>query len=264
MKDYLAINKKSWDARLEAHLSSEFYNVKGFLEGKSSLNQIELDLLGNITGKSILHLQCHFGQDSISLSRMGANVTGVDFSDSAITKAKEFAEKMNTDTRFLCCDIYELPLYLEEKFDIVFTSYGTISWLPDLEKWSHVIQHFLKPNGQFIFVEFHPAVWMYDNDLKEVTYHYNNVEPIVEMEEGTYADTKANIHQTSICWNHGIGEVVNSLIQAGLEIKNLEEFCYAPYPFVSNSEKFDEGKYRITHFGNKFPLVYSIDAQMKR
>lgn len=260
MKDYLAINRKSWDARLEAHLNSEFYDVGGFLNGKSSLNQIELDLLGNIEGKSILHLQCHFGQDSISLSRMGAKVTGVDFSEKAILKAREFAEQSNTDTQFLCCDIYELPNLLQEKFDIVFTSYGTISWLPDLEKWSHVIQHFLKAGGRFIFAEFHPAVWMYDNDLKEVIYHYNNVEPIVEMEEGTYADTTADINQTSICWNHGIGEVVNSLIKAGMEIKKLEEFCYAPYPFVSNSEKFDEDKYRITHFGNKFPLVYAIEA----
>lgn len=162
-ENYIEINKHSWNNRTETHLNSEFYNMTGFLIGETSLNEIELELLGDISGKSILHLQCHFGQDSISLSRLGANVTGIDLSYKAIENAKIIAEKTQANTTFICCDIYDLKKHLDEKFDIVFTSYGTIGWLPDLDKWASIINHFLKPNGKFVFVEFHPVVWMFDD-----------------------------------------------------------------------------------------------------
>src|SRR5690606_22988486 len=168
MKDYLQINKESWNKRTEIHLVSEFYDVKGFLEGKSSLNPIELELFGEISGKSLLHLQCHFGQDTISLSRLGAKTVGVDLSDKAVEAARELAAKDGSDAEFICCDVYDLPDQLDEKFDLVFTSYGTIGWLPDLDKWANVISHFLKPGGKFVFVEFHPYIWMYDDDLNEI------------------------------------------------------------------------------------------------
>jgi 2-polyprenyl-3-methyl-5-hydroxy-6-metoxy-1,4-benzoquinol methylase len=124
--------------------------MQSFLEGKSTLNEIELQLLGDISGKKILHLQCHFGQDTMSLSRMGAKATGIDLSNKAIERAKEIALRLNLDTDFICCDLYDAPNHLNEKFDIVFTSYGTIGWLPDLDKWAKVVSHFLKPNGKFI------------------------------------------------------------------------------------------------------------------
>lgn len=258
--NYLEINKRSWDGRLDAHLASEFYDVENFIKGKTSLNSIELNLLGDIRGKSILHLQCHFGQDSISLSRMGANVVGVDFSERTIEKAKELAHKTGSSAQFVCSDVYQLPEVLDQHFDIVFTSYGTISWLPDLKKWSNVIAHFLKPGGQFVFAEFHPAIWMYDDNAEKVIYHYNNIDPIVEEETGTYADKNAPIREKCICWNHGIGEVINALINSGLCMNQLHEFCYAPYPFVKNCEEFEKGKFRIKHFGDKFPLVYALTA----
>lgn len=260
MNDYLEINKKSWNSRLDAHLTSDFYDMPNFMSGKSSLNDIELELLGNVEGKSILHLQCHFGQDTISLSRMGANTVGVDLSDKSIAEAKELAAQTGTTARFVCSDVYSLPQVLDEKFDVVFTSYGTISWLPDLDKWADVIQHFLKPSGKFIFAEFHPAVWMYDDDLKNVAHHYNNIMPIAEEETGTYADRDAEIKQSYVCWNHGIGEVVTSLLNKGLSLDQLKEHCYAPYPFINNCEQFEPGKYRITHFENKFPLIYALEA----
>lgn len=118
----------------------------------------------------------------------GAKATGIDLSDKAIERAREFTTKLNLDTRFVCCDIYDTPKFIEEKFDIVFTSYGTIGWLPDLDKWANVISHFLKPNGKFVMADFHPVVWMYDNDFNEVFYNYFNVEKIVEEKSGTYAD----------------------------------------------------------------------------
>ena len=260
MKNYLEINKKSWNTRLESHLSSEFYDVEGFLKGKNSLNPLELELLGDIRGKTILHLQCHFGQDTISLSRLGAEVTGVDFSEPSIEKARELATTSGENTTFICTDIYNLPTVLDQKFDLVFTSYGTISWLPDLTKWSEVVAHFLKPGGKFVFAEFHPAVWMYDDAVENITYHYNNIEPIVEEETGTYADKNAAISAKCVCWNHGIGEVVTNLINSGLVINQLDEFCHSPYPFIEKSEMISSGKYRIKHFGDKFPLVYALSA----
>lgn len=260
MDNYLEVNKKSWNTRLASHLESDFYDVKGFIAGKSSLNAIELDLMGDIKGKRILHLQCHFGQDTISLSRLGAEVVGVDLSDKAIEKAKELAITTKSSAQFVCSDVYELPKILDQEFDMVFTSYGTISWLPDLKKWASVIGHFLKPGGKFVFAEFHPVVWMYDDDVKEVTYHYHNTGAMMEEEEGTYADKNANIKEKCIFWNHGIGEVVNSLIASRLAIDTLNEYNYSPYSFVRNCEEFEKGKYRITHFENKIPLVYAIVA----
>jgi len=260
MDNFLEINKKSWNARLESHLASAFYDMPSFLKGKSSLNKIELDLLGTVKGKKILHLQCHFGQDSISLSRMGAEVTGVDLSDLAIEKGKALAKELGTDTKFICSNVYDLDEHLNEKFDIVFTSYGTISWLPDLNQWAGLISRYLKPSGQFIFAEFHPIVWAYDDDFTEVQYYYNNVEPISEEETGTYADKSANIKQAFVCWNHGIGEVVNNLIKNRLQIEDLQEYNYSPYPFVSDTVKITDKKYKVRKFGDKLPLVYSIKA----
>lgn len=260
MDDYLAINKASWNKRLEAHLASDFYDVDAFIKGKSSLNDIELNLLGDLNGKSVLHLQCHFGQDTISMSRMGAQTTGVDLSDQSIAKAKEFATTTHVSAQFVCSDVYDLPNHLNEQFDIVYTSYGTISWLPDLKKWANVIQHFLKPGGKFVFVEFHPVVWMFDDDLEKVAYHYFNKEAIVEEEEGTYADRDAAIKNNYVCWNHGLGEVTESLINAGLSLQQLNEYNYAPYNFVRHMKEVEPGKFQVKHFSDKAPLVYSIVA----
>jgi len=261
--DYINTNKQTWNNKTDVHISSEFYDMQGFLDGKSTLNSIELELLGAITGKRILHLQCHFGQDTMTLSRMGAKVTGVDLSDKAIERAREFASKLNLDTTFVCCDIYDAPKFIDEKFDIVFTSYGTIGWLPDLDKWAKVVSHFLNPDGKFIMADFHPVVWMYDNDFNEVFYNYFNVEPIIEDESGTYADKEAELSTQTITWNHPTSELLNSLITNGLEIKCFNEYDYSPYNCFNKMEEFEPNKFRIKHFGNKIPMVYSIKASKK-
>lgn len=261
--DYLSINKNLWNSRTEAHIQSAFYDVAGFLNGNSSLNSIELELLGDVKGKKILHLQCHFGQDTLSLQRLGAQVTGIDLSDKAIESAIQLAQKLNLNTTFICSDLYDLPNHLNEKFDIVFTSYGTIGWLPNLDKWAKVISHFLKPNGKFVFVEFHPVVWMFDNDFKHVAYSYFNTGPIIETETGTYADRNAKINQEYVCWNHGLSEVFASLIKNHLEISTFKEYDYSPYNCFNETVEFELKKYRIKHFDNKIPMVYAIEAIKK-
>lgn len=244
-------------------MKSDFYNVENFIKGATSLNDIELDLLGDVEGKSILHLQCHFGQDSIALSRMGAHVTGIDLSDTAIENARVLADKCRTNTQFICCNIYDLPNYLSGTFDIVFTSYGTIGWLPDLDKWASIISKFLKPRGKFIFAEFHPVVWMFDDSFSEISYNYFNSGPIIETIEGTYAQKEAELKQEYVMWNHGLNEVLNSLLKNGLELHTFNEFDYSPYNCFQNTVEFSPGKFRIQHLGNKIPMVYALSASKK-
>ncbi len=258
--NYLKINKKLWNQKVDHHIKSDFYNVPSFLKGKNSLNSIELELLGDITGKNILHLQCHFGQDTISLARMGAKVTGIDLSNEAIDQAKLLTEKSNSEVDFICCDIYDLPNHLDKQFDIIFTSYGTIGWLPDLNKWAKIISKYLKPDGMFVFAEFHPVVWMFDENLEKIKYNYFNSGAIIETETGTYADKDANIEAEFITWNHSISEVVNSLISNGLEINSLDEYDYSPYDCFNKTVEISPNKFRIKHLKNKIPIVYSIVA----
>lgn len=260
MKDYLDINRQTWNDKVSVHIHSDFYNQQAFLNGKSSLNDIELALLGDVSGKRILHLQCHFGQDTISLARMGATTVGVDFSDKAIETAQGIARDLKADAEFICSDIYDLPNRMYQEFDIVFTSYGTIGWLPDLDKWAKVISHFLKPGGTFIFAEFHPVVWMFDDEFKYVAYNYFKSDPIVENETGTYADRSSGISNQSISWNHSLSEVFTALIGNGLSIEKFGEYDYSPYSCFRNTEEFEPGKFRVAHLRNDIPMVYSLVA----
>jgi ubiquinone/menaquinone biosynthesis C-methylase UbiE len=152
---------------------------------------------------------------------------------------------------------------LDKQFDVVFTSYGTIGWLPDLNKWANIIARFLKPNGRFVFVEFHPVVWMFDDGFKTIQYSYSNTGPIFETETGTYAEKDAPDKMEHVLWNHGIGEVVNSLIRHGMEILKLNELDYSPYNCFTETVEVSPGKFRIKHLDNKIPMVYSILATKK-
>lgn len=261
--DYLKTNKDSWNKRTEVHYDSAFYDNENFKKHGNSLNEIELEFLQNIEGKKILHLQCHFGQDSISLSKLGAEVTGVDLSDVAIEKAQNLAKEMNVDTQFICSDIYNLPKRLNEKFDFVFSSYGTVGWLPDSNKWAEVISRFLKPGGKFVFAEFHPVVWMFDDNLEKIAYRYFNSEPIIETDQGTYTDSDKEISETSITWNHSLSEVFNSLKNNGLRVEEFKEYDYSPYNCFQNMIEFEVKKFRFEHLDNKIPMVYSLVAIKK-
>ncbi len=262
-KRYIAINRDSWNSRVETHVKSDFYHVEGFLKGNSTLNEIELGLLGNVEGKSILHLQCHFGMDTLSLGRIGGIVTGIDFSDKAIDKARELSIQTGTPATFICCDLYDLPAHMSETFDIIFTSYGTIGWLPDTDRWAGIISKFLKPDGKFVFVEFHPVVWMFDDYFKEIRYSYFKSEAIHETETGTYADRDADLKPTTVTWNHGLSEVMTSLIKNNLTIERFEEYNYSPYQCFQKCIEIGKNKFRIEHLGDKIPMVYSLVAARK-
>jgi len=256
--EYLAINRKLWNEKTPIHVKSDFYEMEDFLNGKNSLKPIELSLLGEVRGKSILHLQCHFGQDSLSLARMGAKVTGLDLSNESIKKAQELNEHMGLDATFVCSDVYSAKDHIHEKFDIVFTSYGTIGWLPDLDKWADIVSHFMKPDGKFIFVELHPVVWMYDDNFKHLMFSYFNENEIVENNPGTYADQGANIELTEIGWNHPLSEVFNSLMTRNLKISHFQEYDYSPHPCFTGMIERAPGEFIVENTGGKLPMTYSL------
>lgn len=260
--NYLEINRHHWNQRTEVHLESEFYDMPGFRAGKTSLQKIELEQLGDIKGKKLLHLQCHFGQDTLSLARMGAKVTGVDLSNIAIDNAQKIATELDIEAQFICCNVLEIDQHLKEQYDIIFTSYGTIGWLPQLNEWASLIHQYLKPGGVFHFVEFHPVVWMFDDQFQRFEYSYFNVEPVIEETEGTYADRSAPIRSKSISWNHPFNDVLGAILQSGLILESFREFDYSPYDCFDNTIKMAEG-YQIKGLEGKIPMVYALKARKR-
>jgi 2-polyprenyl-3-methyl-5-hydroxy-6-metoxy-1,4-benzoquinol methylase len=262
IKEYYKANKQWWNSRVDAHYKSPFYDVDSFMEGKSSLNQPELDYLGDIRNKSVLHLQCHFGMDSISLERLGANVTAIDFSNLAIDKANELKNKLNSKVRFVCCDVNDVHDVLQEEFDIVFTSYGTIIWLSNLNNWAKQINLSLKPNGNFIFADFHPVIWMFNDEVTKPIYPYSSLEAIVLDESESYAQKGEQFASKNITWNHSISDTFNALKQNGLTLDEFHEYLEAPYPFLSHCIKSKKG-FSIKGLEGILPLMYSIKCTKK-
>jgi SAM-dependent methyltransferase len=262
MEEYLKNNLDLWNELTPIHARSAFYDVEGFKQGKCTLDSIELGEVGDVTGKSLLHLQCHFGMDTLSWARFGAEATGVDFSDKAITLARSLSNETGIRTDFICSDIYQLPEVLSKKFDIVFTSRGVLGWLPDLDRWAKVIAHYLKPGGFFYIIEGHPFMMVFDekesSELKVRYPYFHNPEPDKWAPEQDYADKQAIITHPSYEWAHSLSDIVTSLINAGLRIEFLHEFPdirYKQFPFM------DEYKPRHWHIkGDMIPLTFSLKA----
>ncbi|QIR14048.1 class I SAM-dependent methyltransferase [Shewanella aestuarii] len=253
--DYLSINKLGWDNRTRIHLASKFYDVDGFKNGKTSLNPIELQQLGNVNGKSLLHLQCHFGLDSLSWSRLGAEVVGVDLSSSAIEQANILKESLGLKANFIESDVYQFGVNNTKQFDIVFTSYGVLCWLPDLSAWAKTISNALKVGGEFHLVEFHPF-----NDLLNGYSYFPTGEPDIE-EEGTYTENCDGSKSTMVTWPHSISEVINALVNEGLSIESFFEYPYSPYHCFDGLEFVADHGYQMRYKGQQVPLVYSIKAR---
>jgi len=194
MDEYLRNNRELWNEITPIHAQSKFYDVEGFKKGSSSmLYPVEFEEMGDVSGKSLLHLQCHFGMDTLSWARLGAKVTGVDFSDKSIDLARSLSDELGIEADFVCCNIYDLPAKLSERFDIVYTSGGVLCWLPDLKKWAEIISHFLKPGGFFYILEGHPFSCVFDDspdatELKVKYPYFHGPEPDKWEPEGDYAE----------------------------------------------------------------------------
>ena len=258
--NYFDINKATWNDKVKVHAKSDMYDLEAFKTGKSSLMSYELEALGDVFGKSLLHLQCHFGQDTLSWSRMGAKCTGIDLSDEGIKLAQNLNDELKLDAEFICCNVLDTSKYVKDTFDIVFTSYGVIGWLPDLKPWGKMIAERLKKGGTFFMAEFHPIVWMFDylDDKPIMKYGYMRDEVIYEEYEGTYADETSKMLSKEYGWNHGLSEVVNALIEAGLHIEYLKEFDESPYDVLPNLVKTDSAMF--TTEDKLYPLIFTLKA----
>ena len=266
MDECLKINRELWDALARIHFDSEFYDVKGFLDGKQTLDPVELEELPSIPERTILHLMCHFGLDTLSLARLGGIVTGVDFSEQAIGLARSLSETTKLDARFICSDVYRLPDVLDETFDIVFTSGGVLAWLPDLTKWAQIINRFLKPSGVFYIREFHPFEYIFNDEEKEtiltVRYPYfQDEKPQMFENEGSYADRSAKTDKKrSYEWNHPLSRIINVLINEGLRIEFLHEFPFSSYKALPFMVESSEGRWVLPDHAESVPLMFSIKA----
>lgn len=250
---YFEMNRKAWDERARVHLDSSFYDVPGFLQGKSSLTDIERSELKDVAGKSLLHLQCHFGMDTLSWAREGARVTGVDLSPVAIQQAEDLARQAGLSAEFICSNLYDFEPG-DCQWDIVFSSFGAVCWLPDLGRWATLIERCLKPGGQFYLAEFHP---LYDI-LLGYSYFFR---PEADVEsEGTYTDNGDSIKNEMAVWAHPLSQVINELLGVGLELKFLNEFDYSPYNCFPDLIEKSPGRYYHLHRGQNAPMVYSLMA----
>lgn len=255
---YIATNKEAWDTKTPIHLSSKFYDNEAFKKGNTSLKPIELEAIGDVKDKSILHLQCHFGQDSMSLARMGAKVTAVDFSGVAISEAKSISKEINTPVRFIENDV--LNLDIKEEFDIIFSSYGAIGWLPDLNKWGATVALHLKQGGTFLLTEFHPFLDLLDENQYDYFYNKN---PDIEIEEGTYTDGGEDLKIKTCWWNHTLTDIFTALESNGLKLKFFQEFDYSPYCLKGMIKK-EEGKFVLEKRQNqRLPYVFNLKATKK-
>ena len=266
MEDYINANRKHWDELVPINVASEYYAVSDFLKNPDRLNSLELEEVGDVRGKSLLHLQCHFGIDTISWARQGAIATGVDFSPNAIKQARSLAAELGVSARFIDANIYDLPKHLDEQFDIVFTSYGVIWYLDDLKEWAKLIARFLKPGGTFYIVEFHPFPFVIDptagNEDLVVRHHYFRPEhPTVVEVESTYANPEAPIKNKAVHYfAHPLGSIITSLIEAGLRLEFLHEFPFNNYHFLPFTERRADKKVVLKKHHGSLPLLFSIKA----
>ena len=254
------MNQDYWNVLTEVHSKSDFYRVEEFRDGRNTLRHVELGLLGDLKGKSVLHLQCHFGMDTMSLSRLGAQATGVDLSDQSIQTAKGLAQELDLDTRFIQSDVYELPEKLDEKFDVVFTSYGALNWLPSMERWAETVRQFLKPNGFLVVVEFHPVVWMFSEDFKTIAYPYSSPEAMLDETDQAYTGDELQKSTTGVLWNHGLADIMGAMLKQDLAIAHFSEYNYSLANCFQDTVETATGQWQIKGMEGKLPMTYAIKA----
>ncbi|MFJ8430974.1 class I SAM-dependent methyltransferase [Kitasatospora sp. NPDC094019] len=260
-EDWLATNRANWDGRVPVHTASDFYDLPGFVSGDEALRGFELAEVGDVSGKSLLHLQCHIGLDTLSWARHGATVTGLDFSAPAVEAATELAGKIGADTaRFVVSDVYEAVTALDgQTFDIVYTGLGALCWLPDIERWARTAASLVAPGGFLYLAEFHPFGDTLGDDGRTVEYDYFDRDATVWDDPSTYTDGEVSSSATTtVEWQHGIGEVLSALVAEGLRVEFLHEHDFTLFPRFPVLER-DRG-FRFPAGQPRVPLMYSIRA----
>jgi SAM-dependent methyltransferase len=267
--DALRSNRELWDAWTKIHVASEFYDVASFRNGERPIriNDDERAEVGSVEGRTLLHLQCHFGLDTLSWSRLGATVTGIDFSGDAIEAATALARELVIPATFIQSDLYHLPEVLDERFDIVYTSGGVLEWLPDITGWGRVAASFVRPGGFLYLNEVHPVAQVFENEgvapgELRLTYPYwTHAEPLRFEVNGSYADRTAPTEGlVNYSWDHSLGEIVTALADAGLRLEFLHEFDFMRWRADFLVEG-DDRRWRLPQ-GSKgsLPLSFSLKA----
>jgi SAM-dependent methyltransferase len=265
-------NRSLWDAWTQVHAAGDFYDLEAFRAGGVRIRPYEIELVGDVAGKSLLHLQCHFGIDTLSWARLGATVTGADISPAAIALATGLAGELGfPGARFVLSNLYDLPANLDGRFDVVYTSRGAINWLPDIRAWAEVAAHFIAPGGILFMTEAHPILNVFENEgvepgeLRLAYPYWEHREPLVFPVTGSYADPGADVgKQSEHSWDHGLGEIVTGLIEAGLQLERLIE-----YPFLEWKTDFlveaAPGRYVLpADTRGELPLMFSLRARKPR
>ena len=271
MEDYQTINRVSWDERAPAHAASPDYSVENFVSDPEFLSKVvtfDLPLLGDIAGLRGVHLQCHIGTDTISLARLGASMTGLDFSPAAIAQARELAARTGADAAFVEADAYDAANVLGRgAFDLVFTGIGALCWLPNVRRWAGVVADLLRPGGRLFIREGHPMLWALDDTRKDgllaVEFAYfEREEPLVWEEGGTYVQTDVTFeHNVSYSWNHGLGEIVTALLDVGMELTGLTEHDSVPWEAMPGKmEQIGGGEWRLADRPWRVPHSYTLQA----
>lgn len=271
MSDWIDVNRAMWDERAPVHAASPDYALSRFTAEPDFLSgsvRFDVPRLGDIAGLRGVHLQCHIGTDTISLSRLGARMTGLDFSAEAVQQAQSLAAATGADAAFVQAELYDAPEVLgEAAFDLVFTGIGALCWLPDIRRWADVVARLLRPGGRLFLREGHPMLWaMADSrpdGLLVVEHPYvERQEPSLWDEPGTYVETDHEfVHTRSIEWNHGLGEVVTALMDAGLYLTMLVEHDSVPWDaFPGQMETLPGGEYRLADRPWRLPHTYTLQA----
>jgi SAM-dependent methyltransferase len=266
MEDGVALNRAHWDERVAAHLRSAFYNVDGFRRGETDLTPIEAAEIGDITGLRVAHLQCHFGMDTMHLARRGARVAGLDFSAQAITAARSLAAETGSSAEFVEGDVYDAPRLLGEgQYDLVFTSWGTIIWLPDIVRWAQAVAALLKPGGRLYFLDGHPAARVLEQAGPEASilpaYSYFRDTPLEFDAQGSYADRDAVFsHTRTVEWDHPLGTIVGALLAAGMRLTALREHDAAAWQMWPCLLQGTDGLWRMPADRPNLPLSVTIEA----
>ena len=255
-------NRALWDEITPVHLRS--YGVERFLAGEPWLPSKIIDEVGDVSGLRLLHLQCHFGLDTLAWARLGAEVTGVDFSSPAIEAARELAKKADLPASFICADIYDLPQHLQGEFDVVFTSIGVLCWLKDLTAWAKIIARYLKPGGIFYIMDGHPLLYTFDDYEPwkfSLSYFHNEIPYVWDAEDPDYMDPTYLTKSPSYEWQWAVSDIINAVVGAGLRIEFFNEFgamSEAVYPEMKPRE---DGLFTFPGMPVPLPVIFSLRAR---
>lgn len=260
----MAVNRRMWDEAAPLHVASSFYDVPGFLRGASTLLPLEVDAMGPVRDRSLLHLQCHIGLDTLSWARLGARVTGVDYSAPALIAARRLARAARLPARFVRSDVYSAPRRLPEPFDIVYTGKGALCWLPDLSRWAKGITRLLRPGGRLFFAEDHPYAEVLEpvgGGLRVRTGYFRR-RPLRYSIPETYATSGARLRNaTRYEWIHPVSEALRALRGAGLEVEEFTEYPFSHWRRYASMRVDREGRWRLPRREGSFPLMYSVLAR---